>query len=357
MKKYNFYAGPAILPQEVIEKAAEAVKELNSLGLSLIEISHRSQPFIEIMERARALVKELLTLPDHYEVLFLQGGASLGFLIAPMNYMKVPNGKAGYWETGRWAQNASKEAKRIGEVIIVASSADKQFSYIPKPTYIPEDLDYIHITTNNTVYGTQMFEFPKTNLPLIADMSSDIMSRVIDPTQFALIYAGAQKNIGAAGTTLYIVNKETLGKTGRDIPTMLNLQIHIEKKSMFNTPPVFAVYTTMLTLEWIKKNGGVAGMEKRNKEKAKILYDEIDRNPLVIGTADPSSRSLMNVTFRLTKPELEPYFDQLWQEAGIVGLRGHRSVGGYRASIYNAMPLEGVKVLVDVLKEFERKYG
>jgi phosphoserine aminotransferase len=357
MKKYNFYAGPAILPPEVIEQAANAVKELDQSGLSLIEISHRSQPFVEIMERARSLVKELLALPETHEVLFLQGGASLGFVMVPMNFMKATNGRAGYLETGKWAQNAIKEAKRFGEVVILASSADKQFSYTPQDYPIPEDLDYVHVTSNNTIYGTQMFSFPETTVPLIADMSSDIMSRQIDASRFALIYAGAQKNLGPAGTTLYIVNKEALGRTGRDIPTMLDLQVHIEKDSMFNTPPVFAIYGTLLTLEWIKKNGGVAEMERRNREKARLLYEEIDRNALFVGIAEPSSRSLMNVTFRLTKPELEPEFDRMWMDAGIVGLKGHRSVGGYRASIYNAMPLEGVKVLVNVLQEFERRYG
>lgn len=356
-KKHNFSAGPSILPAEVIQQAAEALLNFNQTGLSLIEVSHRGKDFVAVMEKARSLVKELLQLNDDYEVLFLQGGASLGFLKVPMNFMKVNNGNAGYIETGVWAQNAIKEAQLFGKVNIIASSKDRNFSYVPENYTIPEDLDYLHITSNNTIYGTQMQSFPQSTVPLICDMSSDIFSRVFNAQDFAMIYAGAQKNMGPAGTTLYIVNKNFLGKTGRQIPTMLDLSVHIKKDSMFNTPPVFAVYTSMLTLEWLKKIGGVAAIEKINREKARILYEEIDRNSLFKGLAEPNSRSIMNVTFILTRPQLEDEFNRLWQEAGIVGLKGHRVLGGYRASIYNAMPIESVKVLIEVMQHFEKIKG
>lgn len=357
MKKHNFSAGPSILPAEVIKQAAEAILDFNHTGLSLIEVSHRGKDFVEVMAKARQLVKELLHLSDDYEVLFLQGGASLGFLKVPMNFMKAQGGKAGYLETGHWAQNAIKEARLFGEVMIVASSADKNFRYIPENYTIPNDIDYLHFTSNNTIYGTQFREFPSSPVPLICDMSSDIFSRTFDASRFAMIYAGAQKNMGPAGTTLYVVNKNYLGKTGRAIPTMLDLMVHIKKESMFNTPSVFAVYVSMLTLQWLKNIGGIAAIEKINEEKASLLYAEIDRNSLFNGYAEPHSRSRMNVTFFLLKPELEEKFNQMWQGAGIVGLKGHRSLGGYRASIYNAMPIESVKVLVEVMQYFEQKNG
>jgi phosphoserine aminotransferase len=356
-KVHNFSAGPCILPQEVIQKAADAVLNFNNLNLSLIEISHRSKDFVEVMENARALVKELLNVPEGYQVLFLQGGASLGFYMSALNFMKKENGSAAYINTGVWASNAIKEAKRLGDVKVIASSEDKNFSYIPTDFNIPADVDYLHYTSNNTIYGTQFQELPKADVPVICDMSSDIFSRQINVADFALIYAGAQKNMGPAGTTLYIVKEELLGKTGRDIPTMLDFTTHIKKDSMFNTPPVFPIYVSMLTLEWLKKLGGVPAIEKINNQKAALLYNEIDRNSMFKGVAEKNSRSKMNVTFVLTNEELKPKFDEMWQAANINGIKGHRSVGGYRASIYNAMPIESVQVLVDVMKEFEQKYA
>lgn len=356
IKKHNFSAGPSILPQEVLQKSAKAVLELDNIGLSLIEISHRSKEFIAIMEKARALVKELLGAPDHYQVLFLQGGASLGFYLTPMNFLKT-NGKAAYVKTGEWASKAAKEAQLVGTTAIVASSEDKNFNYIPKNYQVPADADYLHLTSNNTIFGTQVKAFPDSPVPVICDMSSDIFSRSIDASKFAMIYAGAQKNIGPAGTTLYIVNPELLGKTGRKIPSMLDLQLHIKNDSMFNTPPVFAVYTCLLMLEWLKNLGGVAEMEKINRHKADLLYNEIDRNSLFRGTTEKTDRSDMNVTFVLTNEALKEEFDAMWKAEGISGLPGHRSVGGYRASLYNALPVESVQVLVDVMKEFERRKG
>ncbi len=356
-KVHNFSAGPCILPQEVLQQAAQAVLNFNNLNLSLIEISHRSKDFVEVMENARNLVKELLEVPEGYQVLFLQGGASLGFYMSALNFMKQDNGKAAYINTGAWASKAVKEAKRLGEVQVIASSEDKNFSYIPTQYTVPSDVDYLHYTSNNTIYGTQFQALPTANVPVICDMSSDIFSRRINVSDFALIYAGAQKNMGPAGTTLYIVKEDLLGKTGRDIPTMLDFTTHIKKDSMFNTPPVFPIYVSMLTLQWLKKLGGVAAIEKINNQKAELLYNEIDRNSLFKGVAEHNSRSKMNVTFVLTNDSLQPQFDQMWQDANISGIKGHRSVGGYRASIYNAMPLESVQVLVDVMQEFERKFG
>ena len=356
-KVHNFSAGPCILPQEVIKKAADAVLNFNNLNLSLIEISHRSKDFVEVMEKARSLVKELLNVPEGYQVLFLQGGASLGFYMSALNFMKKENGSAAYINTGAWASKAIKEAKRLGNVQVIASSEDKNFSYIPTGYTIPSYVDYLHYTSNNTIYGTQFQELPTANVPVICDMSSDIFSREINVADFALIYAGAQKNMGPAGTTLYIVKEELLGKTGRDIPTMLDFTTHIKKDSMFNTPPVFPIYVSMLTLEWLKNLGGVPAIEKINNQKAALLYNEIDRNSLFKGVAEKESRSKMNVTFVLTNEVLQPQFDEMWQAANISGIKGHRSVGGYRASIYNAMPIESVQVLVDVMKEFEQKYA
>jgi phosphoserine aminotransferase len=354
MKKHNFSAGPCILPQEVLKKASDAVLNFNGINLSLIEISHRSKEFVEVMENAQSLVKELLHLPEGYEVLFLQGGASLEFLMAAYNLFKV-NGKAAYMDTGAWSSKAIKEAKLFGEVDVFASSKDKVYNYIPKNYVIPENVDYVHVTSNNTIYGTQLKEFPQTDSPLVCDMSSDIFSRELDFSQFGLIYAGAQKNMGPAGTTLVIVKESILGKTGRTIPAMLDYQVHISKGSMFNTPAVFAVYVSMLTLEWLKDLGGIAGIEKINKVKADLLYREIDRNSLFKGFAAKEDRSFMNVTFNLKDDSYKEAFDKLWNDAGISGVKGHRSVGGYRASIYNAMPIESIQVLVDVMQQLEKQ--
>ena len=302
------------------------------------------------MEKAIDLVKELLDLPKGYSVLFLQGGASMQFLMATYNLMKE-DGKAAYLDTGTWSSKALKEAKIFGDVEIIGSSKDTGYKTIPKNYSVAADTDYLHITSNNTIYGTQIKDFPKTDSLLVCDMSSDIFSRKLDFSQFDLIYAGAQKNMGPAGTTLVIIKDEILGKTGRNIPSMLDYQVHISKDSMFNTPPVFAVYTSMLTLEWLKENGGIAEIEKRNEEKAALLYAEIDNNPQFVGYADNEDRSSMNVTFNLVDESKKDFFDTLWKKAGINGLNGHRSVGGYRASIYNALPLESVQVLVNVMKE------
>lgn len=350
MKKHNFSAGPCILPQEVLKKASEAVINFNNLDLSLIEISHRSADFVAVMEHAKDLVLELLDLKDKgYSALFLQGGASLEFLMVPYNLLPE-GGKAGYIDTGTWSSKAIKEAKLLGDIEVIASSKDANFNYIPKNYTIPSDLAYVHCTSNNTIFGTQIKNFPKTDTLLVCDMSSDIFSRKLDFTQFDLIYAGAQKNMGPAGTTLVVVKDEILGKTGRKIPSMLDYQIHIAKESMFNTPAVFPVYVSMLTLEWLKSLGGIEAIEKINEEKANILYQEIDTNPLFQGVAKKEDRSNMNVTFILTDETKKEKFDNTWKAAGISGINGHRSVGGYRASIYNAMPIESVQVLVDIMK-------
>ena len=352
MKKHNFSAGPCILPQEVLQQASQAVLNFNNDDLSLIEISHRSQPFVDVMDKAQDLVKELLVVPEGYSVLFLQGGASLEFLMVALNLMKV-DGKAAYTNTGVWAKKAIVEAKSVGEVIIVGDSSDKNYNYIPKGYKIPSDADYFHCTSNNTIYGTQMKEFPICPTLMVCDMSSDIFSRKVDVGKFDIIYAGAQKNMGPAGTTLVIVKNEILGKTGRKIPTMLDYNTHISNESMFNTPPVFPIYVSMLTLQWLKDLGGVTIMEKINQQKADLLYNEIDRNPLFVGTAAKEDRSNMNVCFLLTDNSKEAVFNAMWQEAGISGIEGHRSVGGYRASIYNAMPLESIQVLIDIMKKLE----
>jgi phosphoserine aminotransferase len=354
MKKHNFSAGPCILPQEVLKKASEAVVNFNNINLSLIEISHRSKEFVEVMENARNLVKELLQVPQGYSVLFLQGGASLEFLMAAYNLLKV-NGTAAYLDTGAWSAKAVKEAKLLGNVDVIASSKDKTYNYIPKNYTIPSGVDYVHCTSNNTIYGTQIKEFPTTDSLLVCDMSSDIFSKQIDVSKFDLIYAGAQKNMGPAGTTLVIVKDEILGKTGRAIPSMLDYQVHISKDSMFNTPPVFPVYVSMLTLEWLKNLGGIPAIEKINEQKAALLYAEIDRNPHFKGFAEKEDRSLMNVTFNLTNESDKEVFDALWNDAGISGIKGHRSVGGYRASIYNAMPIESIQVLVDAMQQLEKQ--
>ncbi len=355
MKKHNFSAGPCILPEEVLKKASEAVLNFNNDDLSLIEISHRSKPFVAVMEKARSLALELLGLENKgYKALFLQGGASLEFLMVASNLLHK---KAAYLNTGTWSDKAIKEAKSFGEMIEVASSKDKGYNYIPKGYKIPKDVDYFHCTSNNTVAGTQIKEFPKTEIPLVCDMSSDIFSRQLDFSQFDLIYAGAQKNMGPAGTTLVIIKESILGKVERHIPSMLNYQVHIDKDSMFNTPSVFAVYVSMLTLQWLKDLGGIAFIEEVNKKKAELLYNEIDRNPLFKGIVAKEDRSTMNATFVLTDESLQETFDKMWKEAGINGLNGHRSVGGYRASMYNALPLYSVQVLVDVMQELSRKVG
>lgn len=355
-KVHNYSAGPCILPKEVFEKAAAAVLDLDGSGLSILEISHRSKAFEEIMAKAQALVKELLGAPDHYQVVFLGGGASLGFHLVPVNYLRE-GGKAAYANTGEWAGRAVKEARSHGTVDVVASSEDRNFNYIPKGFTIPNDADYFHFTSNNTIFGTQYKAFPKSPVPVICDMSSDIFSRQVDPSEFALIYAGAQKNMGPAGATMYLMDPEKLGHTGRKISPILDLKNHAAKDSMYNTPPVYAVYVSMLNLEWLKANGGVRGAEERNAAKAHALYEAIDRLPLFTGTTEVEDRSTMNPTFVLKDASLEPAFDALWKEAGISGIRGHRSVGGYRASMYNALPLESVMVLVEVMEEFSKKNG
>ncbi len=350
MKKvHNFSAGPCILAPTVFEKSAKAILNYNDTGLSLIEMSHRSPEFVAIMEEARSLVKEVLDVPAGYTVLFLQGGASLGFLMTAYNMMG-DHKKAGYITTGAWAKKASKEANFVGEAVIVASSEDKNNSYIPKGYNIPSDIDYLHYTSNNTIFGTQFKSIPETSVPLVCDMSSDIFSKKIDISKFDLVYAGAQKNLGPAGATLYIIKDSILGKSSVAIPTMLDFKTHADKDSMFNTPPVFSIYASMLTLQWIKEIGGLEEIEKRNNAKAELLYNEIDRNPLFEGTAAKEDRSYMNVTFVLKDDSKKEKFDELWNKANISGIKGHRSVGGYRASIYNAMPIESVQVLVDVMK-------
>ncbi|MGO3182015.1 MAG: 3-phosphoserine/phosphohydroxythreonine transaminase [Aequorivita sp.] len=353
MKKHNFSAGPCILPQSVLQKASDAVLNFNNSNLSLIEISHRSKDFVEVMETAQNLALEHLGLQNKgYHALFLQGGASLQFLMTAYNLLER---KAAYLNTGTWSSKAIKEAKIFGEVVEVATSKTENFNFIPKNYEVPKDADYFHCTSNNTIFGTQMKDFPQTTVPMVCDMSSDIFSRQLDFSKFSLIYAGAQKNMGPAGTTLVVVKEDILGKVSRAIPSMLNYQLEIDKNSMFNTPPVFSVYVSMLTLQWLKDLGGISAIEKVNNKKAKILYAEIDRNQLFEGyVANKEDRSTMNATFNLRNDELKATFDEHLIQAGINGINGHRSVGGYRASIYNAMPLESVQVLVDVMQEVEK---
>jgi phosphoserine aminotransferase len=354
MKKHNYSAGPCILPREVFDKSAQAILNFNESGLSILEISHRSKDFVSIMDEARSLALELLGLEGKgYQALFLAGGASLEFLMVPYNLMKE-GGKAAYLDSGTWASGAIKEAKFFGETVTVASSKDQNYNNIPKGYTVPADADYFHCTSNNTIFGTQMKEFPSVDMPVVCDMSSDIFSRVLDFTQFDIIYAGAQKNMGPAGTTLVIVKEEILGKSGRTIPSILDYEKHIKAESMYNTPPVFPVYASLLTLQWLKKLGGIAAVEKLNNAKATLLYTEIDRNPLFKGAAAVEDRSNMNATFLLNNPDHAATFDTMWKEAGISGIPGHRSVGGYRASMYNAMPIESVQVLVDVMQALEK---
>jgi len=353
MQKHNFSAGPCILPKEVMKKASEAVIDFNGLGLSLIEISHRSKDFVEVMENARSLALELLGLEGKgYKALFLQGGASMEFLMVAYNLLEK---KAGYLNTGTWSDKSIKEAKLFGEVVEVGSSKDENFKYIPKGYVVPDDLDYLHLTSNNTIFGTQIKKFPTANIPLVCDMSSDIFSRVLDFSQFDLIYAGAQKNMGPAGTTLIVVKEDILGKVSRKIPSMLDYKVHIGKDSMFNTPAVFPVYVSMLTMQWLKDLGGISAIEEINDKKAQLLYSEIDLSPVFDGYAHKEDRSTMNATFNLTDVKLKDTFDAMLKEGDINGLNGHRSVGGYRASMYNALSLESVGVLVDIMSEMERK--
>ena len=353
MKVHNFSAGPSILPNSVIKEASKGILNINNSGLSLLEISHRSKDFMDIMDKATSLALKLLNLENKgYKALFLQGGASNQFLMAAYNLLE---NKAGYLNTGVWSTKALKEAKLFGEAVEVASSKDKNFNYIPKGYSIDSDLDYFHITTNNTIFGTQIKEIPNSSVNMVCDMSSDIFSRKIDFSKFALIYAGAQKNMGPAGTTLVIIKEDILGKVSRKIPSMLDYQMHIDKESMFNTPPVFAVYTSMLTLEWLNKNGGIESIESKNNAKAELIYDAIDKSDLFKGFAAKEDRSSMNATFNLVNQDHKELFDKLSKEANINGINGHRSVGGYRASIYNALELESVKVLVEVMNELKRK--
>ena len=355
MKKYNFNAGPSILPREVIEATASACLEFEGSGLSLMEISHRAKNFQPVVDEAVALFKELLQIPEGYSVLFLGGGASLEFCMVPYNLLEK---KAAYLNTGAWASKAEKEARLFGEVVEVASSKDRNFTYIPKGFTIPTDADYLHITSNNTIYGTELREDLDSPIPVVADMSSDIFSRPVDVSKYGLIYGGAQKNLSMAGVTFVIVKEDLLGKVSRPIPTMLDYRTHVKKGSMFNTPPVVPIYCALQNLKWIKKQGGVEAMEKRAIERSAIVYDEIDRNRLFVGTAEEDSRSRMNLTFVL-KPEYQDLQDEFLAFAtqqGMVGVKGHRDVGGFRASCYNAMTVDGCKALVACMKEFEAKH-
>lgn len=353
MKKYNFNAGPSILPREVIEATAAACLDFNGSGLSLMEISHRAKDFQPVVDETVALFKELLNIPEGYSVLFLGGGASLEFCMVPYNFLEK---KAAYLNTGVWAKKAIKEAKAFGEVVEVASSADTTYSYIPKGYEIPADADYFHITTNNTIYGTEIRKELDSPVPMIADMSSDIFSRPIDISKYICIYGGAQKNLSMAGLTFVIVKDDALGKVSRYIPTMLNYQTHIDGGSMFNTPPVVPIYCALQNLKWIKANGGVEAMDKRAHERADLLYAEIDRNKLFRGTVEKEDRSVMNICFVMNDEykDLEADFMKFATERGMVGIKGHRSVGGFRASCYNAMSIEGVQALVNCMQEFEK---
>ena len=355
MKKYNFNAGPSILPREVIENTARQILDFNGSGLSLAEISHRAKDFQPVVDEAVALIKELLEVPEGYSVLFLGGGASLEFCMIPYNFLIK---KAGYLNSGVWAKKAMKEAKLFGEVVEVASSADANYSFYPKDWTCPTDLDYLHITTNNTIYGTEIRKEPEVPVRLIGDMSSDIFSRPIDVAKYDCIYAGAQKNLAMAGVTLVIVKDDALGKAERQIPTMLDYRTHVEKGSMFNTPPVVPIYSLMENLRWLKKNGGVEAADKRAHERAEVLYAEIDRNKLFKGTVEEASRSLMNICFVMNDEyaELEKPFFEFATERGMVGIKGHRSVGGFRASCYNAMTMEGVNALVKAMQDFEAQH-
>ncbi len=354
MKKHNFYAGPSILPQYTLDKTIEGIKDFAGSGLSVLEISHRSKEFIACMNDTIALVTELLEVPSGYHVIFLGGGASLQFAMVPMNMMI---NKSAYLVTGSWAGKAFKEAKLYGEAVEAASSKDKNFSYIPKNYVVPSNADYFHITTNNTIFGTEIKKDPDVNVPLVADMSSDIFSRPVDVSKYSIIYAGAQKNLAPAGVTLVIIKEDVLGKVTRPIPTILDYRTHITSESMFNTPPVFAVFAAQQTLRWLKELGGVKEMQKRNIEKAQLLYEEIDRNKLFVPTIkDTEDRSVMNICFVMADEykELEQPFSDFAKSKGMIGIAGHRSVGGFRASTYNALSRESVEALIETMKEFER---
>ena len=354
MKKYNFNAGPSILPREVIENTAKQILDFTGSGLSLMEISHRAKDFQPVVDEAVALIKELLSVPEGYSVIFLGGGASLQFTQVPCNFLIK---KAAYLNTGVWAKKSMKEAKLYGEVVEVATSADANFTYIPKTFDIPTDADYLHVTTNNTIYGTEIRKEIDSPIPLIGDMSSDIFSRPVDVSKYDCIYAGAQKNLAMAGVTVIIVKNDKLGRAPRQIPTMLDYRTHVDKGSMFNTPPVVPIYCALETLRWIKKSGGVEAMDKKAIERAKIIYDEIDRNRLFRGTVKEEDRSLMNICFVMNEDfaELEKPFMEFATQKGMVGIKGHRDVGGFRASCYNAMSIEGAEALVACMKEFEAK--
>ncbi len=352
---HNFGAGPCILPQEVFKQAAQAVLEFNGTGLSILEISHRTPEFEAVVDETVRLIKELLNVPDGYSIVLLQGGASLQFSMVPMNLL-AEGQTAAYLDTGVWASKALKEAKLFGNVNVVASSKDHNYTFIPKDFEIPKDSAYFHYTSNNTIYGTEMHQVPKSPVPLVCDMSSDILSRVIKVSDFDLIYAGAQKNMGPAGVTVVIVNDKILGKTDRKIPSMLDYQVQIDGGSMYNTPPVFAIYVSMLNLRWLKSKGGVADIEKENIAKSEALYKEIDRNPLFKGTCNKEDRSRMNVCFVMENPELEKPFLKFTEDRDIIGLKGHRSVGGFRASLYNGLPITSVHVLIDAMQDFELKH-
>ncbi|MDD4919722.1 MAG: 3-phosphoserine/phosphohydroxythreonine transaminase [Bacteroidales bacterium] len=350
---YNFNAGPCVLPKEAVKAGIEALQDFNNTGMSVIEISHRSKDWEAVMNECRTLWKELLQIPDNYEILFLGGGASLQFCMVPMNLLEK---KAAYLDTGVWAKKALKEAKAFGEIVIVASSAESTYNYVPKKYTIPADADYFHITTNNTIYGTEIHTDMDSTVLLVADMSSDIMSRPVDVSKYAMIYGGAQKNVGPAGVTFVIIRKDILGKVSRHIPSMLDYRIHIEGESMYNTPPVFPIFIMTQTLKWLKKLGGLTAIHKINREKAELLYAEIDRNPLFRGTAAKEDRSLMNICFVMAqgRESLEAEFLDFAKSRGMVGIKGHRSVGGFRASVYNACPKESVQALVDCMREFEK---
>ncbi len=355
MKKYNFNAGPSMLPREVIENTAKQILDFNGSGLSLMEISHRAKDFQPVVDEAEALIKDLLDIPSGYSVIFLGGGASLQFMQIPANFLIK---KAGYLNTGTWAKKALKEAKQFGEVVEVASSADDNYTHLPKNFEIPADLDYLHICTNNTIYGTELRKDIDSPVPLIADMSSDIMSRPVDVSKYKAIYAGAQKNMSMAGVTVIIVKDEELGKAPRELPTMIDYRTHVEKGSMFNTPPVVPIYTLMETMRWVKANGGVEAMDRLAKQRAEIVYNEIDRNKLFRGTVAEEDRSVMNLCFVMNdeyKDLEKPFFD-FATERGMVGIKGHRSVGGFRASCYNAQTIEGVNALVQAMKDFEAQH-
>ncbi len=356
MVKHIFNAGPAILPSEVLWEASQAVVEYASSGMSILEISHRGEYFKQILDESQKMVKKLLHVPDDYEVLFLQGGASMQFSMIPYNLLDQDK-TASYIDTGSWATKAIKEAELFGNVNIAASSKDDGYTYIPKDYTIPHDSQYLHITTNNTIYGTQFHHEPSTDIPIVADMSSDIFSRRIDPSEFDLIYAGAQKNLGPAGVTLVITKKDIGNRVKREIPTMLDYETHIDKGSAFNTPPVFAIYVCYLTLKWLQQKGGIKAMEEANKHKAAKLYEEIDRNPLFEGVAHKEDRSYMNATFHINDPNLEKTFLEEAEKADFVGLKGHRSVGGFRASLYNALSIDDVNALVEFMQAFTDKYS